>query len=309
MRFTFLCILLIGFCTACQAAAPLPTASPAAEMTSPVPAATQTPLPGPWQVFGEFNEHHSIMTAGFHDESFAITGGVIGYMFYSTDGGETWHEGVNQSDCRYGMEIVSRDAAWTCGGMTHVRRSVDGGRTWQEVANFGDASLSNPCHSLSFLDENTGWLAASTLFGSTDDGGATWFLPPLPEGSIDIATIDTYLPGEGYLLDEAGKLYFTQDNGVHWVLTAELPIGDLKIPISPYQWAAMRFSDAEHGMIVWSAEAQQKVVAFHTSNGGQSWTSEPVPVFSGPVYLSRDARLLTVIKGANIFAVMVYRGE
>jgi len=43
-----------------------------------------------------------------------------------------------------------------------------------------------------------------------------------------------------------------------------------------------------------------KVKAFHTSDGGATWTSEPVPVTSGPVFLSRLEPLLTVLDGANI---------
>jgi len=36
-------------------------------------------------------------------------------------------------------------------------------------------------------------------------------------------------------------------------------------------------------------------MAFHTSNGGKSWTSEIVPAPAGPPYLSRDGNLLTII--------------
>jgi len=43
-----------------------------------------------------------------------------------------------------------------------------------------------------------------------------------------------------------------------------------------------------------------QVKAFHTSDGGATWTSEPVPATSGPIFLSRDENLLTVITGANI---------
>jgi hypothetical protein len=69
----------------------------------------------------------------------------------------------------------------------------------------------------------------------------------------------------------------------------------------------MRFSDANHGLIVVSEDYQiGKVKAFHTSDGGATWTSELVPVTSGLVFLSRDENLLTVITGANIMTLMQY---
>lgn len=308
------------FCVSCQSVAPvqqeiLPKLVVVETATlellaiiAPTSTPTRTPLPGPWQIVDLYNEHHSIMTAGFLDETFAITGGVSGAMNYSTDGGKTWPVGVNQSDCRYGMEVVSHEVAWTCGGMTHVRRSIDGGKTWQVAASFGGYDGTNPCHSMSFLDENTGWLATSTMFGSTVDGGVSWSTPPLPEPTTEVATLDTYAPGQGYLLSQDMALYFTQDNGIHWLKKSFLMPDNFAMPFSAYQMAAMRFSDADHGMVVMTGE-DGKVLAFNTNDGGQSWTYETVPVAAGPVYLSRDGKLLTVITGPNILTLLRYNQE
>src|SRR5262245_40744548 len=207
---------------------------------------TSTRLPGPWQVIGVYNADQSIMTAGFLDEQVVATGGVIGQMGYSNDGGETWLITDALADCRYGMDIVSPQVIWACGGATHVRKSVDGGKTWQVLAAFGDPrTINNPCHSASFLDENTGWLANSNLFGTTIDGGTSWTMQALPETANKVATIDTYAPGMGYLLDQSGALFFTQDEGQHWQEVSRLKLGTLKMPVSAYQLAAMRFSDAD----------------------------------------------------------------
>jgi hypothetical protein len=61
------------------------------------------------------------------------------------------------------------------------------------------------------------------------------------------------------------------------------------VSISAYQLAAMRFSDAEHGLIVVSSGDYGNVgpvMAFHTSDGGRTWRSESVSVPAGFVYLS-----------------------
>ena len=271
---------------------------------------TPTPLPGPWQIVGIYNADQSIMTAGFLNEQVVATGGVVGQMGYSSDGAQTWLVTDAAADCRYGVDIVSPQVIWACGGATNVRKSVDGGKTWQVLAAFGSQrTITNPCNSASFLDENIGWLANSNLFGTTIDGGVTWTMQALPESAHKIATIDTYGGGEGYLLDQSGVLFFTEDDGAHWRETSRLDLGDLKMSFSVYQLAAMRFTDAQHGLIIVSPTDKAKpepVLAFHTSDGGATWTSEIVPVMAGPVYLARDGKLLTVISGVNQLTLLRY---
>jgi len=271
---------------------------------------TRTQSPGEWHVLGVYNADQSIMTAGFLNEQVVATGGVIGQMGYSNDGAKTWLLTDSQADCRYGMDIVSPSVIWMCGGATHVRKSVDGGRTWQVLAAFGDPrTIMSPCHSMSFLNNDTGWLANSELFGSTNDGGLSWTMAAIPETAHKIATIDTYAPGEGYLLDQEGSLFFTQDDGAHWRAVSHLQLGGLKRSVSAYQLAAMRFTDSEHGLIVISSGPYgnvDPVMAFHTSDGGQTWTSEIVPVLAGPVYLAREGNLLTVITQVGQLTLLRY---
>jgi photosystem II stability/assembly factor-like uncharacterized protein len=265
---------------------------------------------GSWRVIGIYNENHSIMTAGFLDEQVVATGGVLGHMAYSSDGAETWLQTNSRADCRYGMDIVSPQVIWSCGGATNVRKSMDGGKTWSMQAAFGDPrTIRGPCHSASFLDETTGWLANSNIFGTTVDGGVSWNMRSIPEMAQKIATIDTYLPGEGYLLDQKGVLFFTKDDGQHWREVSRLPLGTLTMPMSAYQLAAMRFSDSQHGLIVVSPGdygSEGQVMSFHTSNGGKTWTSRSVPVLAGPVYLSRKDGFLTVITAYDQLTLLKY---
>lgn len=263
---------------------------------------------GTWRVVGVYNEDHSIMTAGFLNEQVVATGGVLGGMAYSSDGAKTWLQTNSVADCRYGMEIVSSQVIWSCGGATHIRRSVDGGKTWSARAAFGDQTIKGPCHSASFLDENVGWLANSDIFGTTIDGGISWKMRSLPEAAHKIATIDTYLPAEGYLLDQDGVLFFTRDDGGHWREAGRLPLGEVGMSFSAYQLAAMRFSDSDHGLIVVSPGDygnEGQVMAFHTHNGGKTWTSRSLPVSAGQVYLSRQG-FLTVITAYDQLTLLRY---
>jgi hypothetical protein len=300
-------LFLIGGCSTFPTPPTIedPTSTPAPAWTS-----TTAPPSGPWKVVGVYKADHSIMTAGFLNERYAATGGVVGIMGYSDDGGASWLVTDAASDCRYGIDIVSPEVIWACGGATHVRKSVDGGKTWQVVSAFGNArTITNPCHSASFFDENTGWLANSNLFGSTTDGGTSWTMRSLPETSNRIATIDTYQPGKGYLLDQSGVLFSTQDDGQTWQESGHIEPGTIKFPATAYQLAAMRFSDAQHGLIVVSSSpygTTEPVRAFHTSDGGQTWTSELVPVPAGPVYLAREGGYLTVISAVGELTLLRY---
>jgi photosystem II stability/assembly factor-like uncharacterized protein len=113
----------------------------------------------------------------------------------------------------------------------------------------------------------------------------------------------------GYLLDQQRVLFFTEDDGQHWHEVSRLALGPLAMSMSAYQLAAMRFSDAEHGLIVVSSGDygnKGPVMAFHTSDGGKSWTSEPVPVPAGSLYLSREGRYLTVITAYGELTLLRY---
>lgn len=301
-------IFLLSSCSVAPKFQPTSTVTPKTPATVSIP--TPTRLPGPWQIVGVYTADQSIMTAGFYDETHVATGGVVGIMGYSQDAGKTWLVTDAKSDCRYGMDIISPEVIWACGGATNVRKSLDAGQTWQAVAGFGEArTITNPCHSASFIDENTGWLANSNLFGTTTDGGQTWNMETLPETANKLATIDTYSLNEGYLLDQKGSLFFTQNGGQHWIQTGQLELGTIELPPTAYQLAAMRFSDQLHGMVVISSSpyaTNEPVMAFHTSDGGQTWTSEIVPVLAGPVYLARKENLLTVISGVNQLTLLRY---
>jgi photosystem II stability/assembly factor-like uncharacterized protein len=301
-------VFLLNSCNATPKSLPTSTSIPRTSTAVFTP--TPTRLPGPWQIVGVYTADQSIMTAGFYDETHVVTGGVVGIMGYSDDAGKNWLVTDAKSDCRYGMDIISPQVIWACGGATHVRKSLDAGQTWEAVTGFGNArTITSPCHSASFIDEDTGWLANSNIFGTTTDGGQTWNMRALPETANKIATIDTYALDEGYLLDQKGTVFFTQDGGEHWLQTGQLELGTIELPPTAYQLAAMRFSDRLHGMIVISSSpyaTQEPVLAFHTSDGGQTWASEIVPVVAGPIYLAREGNLLTVISGVNQLTLLRY---
>jgi photosystem II stability/assembly factor-like uncharacterized protein len=196
--------------------------------------------------------------------------------------------------------------------MTHVRSSDDGGLTWQEAASFG-LVRDGPCRLMSFIDPQNGWLASAHHMGVTSDGAASWTILDEPEGTDDlhIVGIGLYASHRGYMMNSSGGLYHTVDNGSIWSRVSSLKPDGWEFPRSVYAVVTMRFSDAEHGILVMhlKKDDQEQVIAYHTADAGQTWTSEVVPVKPGPLYISQDGHLLTVITGPNMMTVLRYNGK
>jgi photosystem II stability/assembly factor-like uncharacterized protein len=172
--------------------------------------------------------------------------------------------------------------------------STDGGRIWQAASSIG-GGYTAPY--ISFLDAQTGWIATRDpcLLWATSDGGKTWTEITPPEELTILAGISLRTAMDGYLLDDTGVLCTTQDGGQSWSLQT---LGlDSKI-VTAYELAltAMRFTDANHGVVVLSLEGGGgKALILRTADGGKTWKQEDAPVPTGTLYLTHDGETLTVI--------------
>jgi photosystem II stability/assembly factor-like uncharacterized protein len=267
-----------------------------------MPAAAQDSV---WVVVHDLQVEHATNVAGFLTEDFGVTIGYGGEKHYTTDGGVTWPEAENSSMCRFGLDIVSEDLMWSVGNGGNVRVSTDGGQTWQAVTNVSDSSISRFA---SFLDDQNGWVGHPKHVWETVDGGQTWTELPLPEGVENlVAGVAMIEPGTGYVLAFNRNLYFTDDSGATWT---ELPLNlsdDRKISVGTYP--AMRFFDADNGMLVVRIK-DAGVIVLHTEDGGTTWIEEEeVPVeasSSGTLYLSQDGTMLTYTNTTGHIVVAEY---
>jgi photosystem II stability/assembly factor-like uncharacterized protein len=282
----------------------LPAASVLPPTVAPSTVPSLTPSVGPWKVIQQAQYEQSIYQAGFLDDSSGIMVGYNGAVYYSADGGQNWSPGNNTSYCRFGLDIVDRQTAWNCGNGGHVRVSTDGGKNWQAVADFG-SNEPDHCRFLSFLDAHTGWAAAPQLLGVTTDGGTTWNTLALPKDIKDIAAIALRTATEGYLLDTTGTVFVTTDGGQTWITHSLGLAGNEELTIAKAPTAAMRFTDAQNGMVVF--DLKDGVFSARTTDGGQTWKREPVAItYNAPtLYLAHDGLTLTAIDG--VFNLMVLR--
>jgi photosystem II stability/assembly factor-like uncharacterized protein len=287
--------------------------SSAAGTTTPSAGPT---LAGPWQIAYQkaVDPAISMYAAGFLDATHGITVGYSGEVHYTTDGGKTWPAGANTSLCRFGLDIVSTQAAWHCGN-GGIGFSSDGGKTWSNVKGTYSTSDSFPCHFLSFLDARTGWAANDSDLARVDNGGDTWTAINLPSGfGGSIAAIDLRTATDGYVLDSAGAVWITADGGMTWT-SKPLGLTDGAIATSKQALAGIHFSDATHGVVVARlAGTAAKLVALRTSDGGATWQTEQIGLVLGngddtvSLYLAHDGVSLTVLDTFNTITLLRYQG-
>lgn len=59
-------------------------------------------------------------------------GATVGYhgtTYTTNDGGKTWNKGVNEANCRYGLDWFDMNYLWTVGNYGGNRVSINGGRS------------------------------------------------------------------------------------------------------------------------------------------------------------------------------------
>ena len=180
--------------------------------------------------------------------------------------------------------------------MNNVSVSTDGGQTWKAIA---DKAGGMGCI-LAFADTETGWLGFGNEFQMTTDGGATWKELALPKDVSKVAAISLRTPTDGYLLDGDGVLHITQDGGKTWS-SLSLGLDDPSIMgfvsggfVNETPQAAVRFLDADHGLVVLGLSGKTSMVALRTADGGKTWKEEGLSAGLGNPHISRDVKFLTV---------------
>ncbi len=267
-------------------------------------------LVGPVNAAGEWNlvlqlsvDHPTTMT-GFQNDRFGITVGFAGETHYTNDAGKTWPEGNNQSQCRYGLEIVNENVAWSSGNGANIRYTTDGGVNWQWAQDFGSFVPSH-CRYLSFIDARTGWAATNNKLGFTNDQGKNWQVVTLPAELTTIKAIHLRTAQDGYLLDQNGVFFWTHDAGKSWRQVAlGLNVAEYYLRPSNTPTAALRFSDADHGVIiVRQLQPVGQWIQMITADGGKTWNRQAAPGNIGTIFLTRDGKYVTITDTMGVIEV------
>ena len=193
--------------------------------------------------------------------------------------------------------------------MNNVSVSTDGGKTWKAIK---DKKGGFGCI-LAFADAKTGWFGFGNKFQMTTDGGGTWKDLALPKDVSKVAAISLRTPTDGYLLDDTGVLYITQDGGKTWS-SRSLGLDNPSIMgfvsggfVNEIPQAAIRFTDTDHGLVVLGLSGKTSMIALHTADGGKTWKEESLPtkLFGAP-YISRDGKFVTLNKWGEGTTLLKY---
>jgi photosystem II stability/assembly factor-like uncharacterized protein len=279
-------------------------------LASIVAVALLTPLaaraaPARWTLASQSTFTHFAYVAAFQDEQNGVTGGMGGLMFYTRDGGKTWTQGQNQSNCRWNLD-ARPGSAFSVGNRGDVRFSADDGATWTAVAQF------NAARSISFLDAKRGFVSDEFTLGLTGDGGRSWTKLDRPRKAGSVAAVSLAERGQALELrfvDEAGAIWLSTDGGAKWARSVS-PLKHPVVSTADGPRAAMRFHGAEGVLAaVLDEEAGERAHVFRTRDGGRTWEEEVVPDLPpGAPNLSWDGKLLVMFTMLDR-TVRVYRAE
>ena len=201
-----------------------------------------------------------------------------------------------------------------------ILRTTDGGSTWynlspQGVTEFGYGTAST------FLNATQAWVmvadasdpAGSGLLYRTEDGGLTWTVYPVPFGSGKMAFADE---ANGWMMSALGAgagsmaiaIYRSEDGGATWKQVysndpnaenagSSLPLGGIKNSLMPL--------NAQTAWVGGVTYAPDTFYLYKTSDGGQTWTPQTIPVApgmqdveiaidTGPIFTSSNEGILPI---------------
>ncbi len=219
---------------------------------------------------------------------FENPGGAV--MFKTTDGGSTWSRKlIDPWKTGLFVRFVDENTGWAAVfadtvpnnsmniSIPALLRTTDGGETWTQV--------SDRIGIFTFVDANNGWMVSDSLSVSgeptapheilhTTDGGQTWVSQHRSDLLTDtrIHFTDTL---NGWVV--SGELILhTTDGGANWI-----PVTNTGIHLSTDTRNFVTFLTPEIGWIGthYHPEGQTQYSAvMHTTDGGATWTTQPVPV-------------------------------
>ncbi len=200
-----------------------------------------------------------------------------GEILKTTDGGNFWKRGrfyigASPADATIaGIAFPSEQNGWAAirgrmgsPNVPSILKTTDSGNSWQPVTNA-------PAHNAYALDTFDGQTIVSVGFDGggapivrSTDGGQTWTRLTFPGSSI-IRDVDMVSPSVGYAAAGARILKST-DGFATW-----------NVVLFVDNFFDVSFVDANNGWALGLDETRFTAL-YHTTDGGQNWTVQPMPL-------------------------------
>ncbi|MFH0992149.1 MAG: YCF48-related protein [bacterium] len=223
-----------------------------------------------------------------------------------------WQNPLPQNSNLKAVKYITSTFVLAVGDNGTVLKSTNGGSTWAKLPSPKNPGVvgetTNPLSSISFINENSGWIVGDYSIFKTVDGGNTWQLQSLGINR-DMNAIFFVDANIGYVGGNNGELYKTTNGGANWTkqslgtgigtissiyfinATTGWIAGDFLIARTTdgSTWISsgtftgkhynIHFIDANNGFSV-----GQYGTFFKSNNGGVSWTKITFPSTSVSLY-------------------------
>jgi photosystem II stability/assembly factor-like uncharacterized protein len=200
--------------------------------------------------------------------------GGYGYIFRTTDGGETWEcQFGERGRLLLGLDFVDSRIGYAVGERGYLLKTTDGGSHWFVLPTTGTVDWLYGVH---FKDARTGFaVGLNETVIKTSDGGNSWVAIEAPAdrqpyGFSPIYTDITFNGETGCIVGQNGTVLISNDGGDSWHPSATFfrtEIRDLM------DLRSVHFVTPQQGYAVGELGSQMLT----TDDGGKSWSYRPLP--------------------------------
>ena len=226
------------------------------------------------------------------------------YIYRTTNGGGTWATSLNLSGTHFRSVAFATPLVGFAGNLgpgsydggvsnTNVLyRTYDGGVTWSNVPGFAEAGMKGLCV-VNVLDSQHiyggGRVRGPAFFIKSTDGGTNWSMVNLTAMGVMNAIMDVYFkdPMNGWVVgmdtntfvSSCGGLYYgriarTTNGGTTWTPVVTTPVS------CSYFWK-MSWPSTNVGYASLQQNGSYSAVVFYkTTDGGNNWVSNGIPLSS-----------------------------
>ena len=162
-----------------------------------------------------------------------------GYIYRTTDGGDTWEEQFITETALFNLHFIDKQTGWVVGDRRSAYATTDGGQTWQFITDgsnqrhktsYGQPEYlgKEPLHTftlydIDFTDAQNGWIVGDlgVILHTASGGKGKWKHQrggPRFHNSADavLLGVDFVSKQLGWVVGENGTILHTRNGGVTW---------------------------------------------------------------------------------------------
>ncbi len=176
-----------------------------------------------FQLYLPANAQVAPKTLFFLDADIGYVAGINGEIWKTTNGGVKWSsQGKHFSTAPTSLYFWNENDGIACTSFGSVHKTSSGGASWSliDTSNLGDANLFT---SITFIDNEDGFMTSFTSLFTSGDGGEHWTEVPGITG-VFFEEVRFVTSEIGYVIGGSGELLLSTDGGTNWDVIPGNPI-------------------------------------------------------------------------------------